>query len=204
MAAPVCTICISEKRASIDLALVYRLSAPVIARRYGVSVNAVRRHRHSHLTPQVRAAILAAMKPSEVDLEQLERTESEGLLAHQVAQRARLQVLSEMAVDAADVRAAVRVESAITANLELSAKLLGQLVTRHEVRSTSILVSADYITLRQAIVQALRPFPEAARAVGNALHALESRAAEEIKADAAKGRPLLLEGRSEALEVGTC
>jgi hypothetical protein len=77
-------------------------------------------------------------------------------------------------------------------------------VTRHEVRSTSILVSADYITLRQAIVQALRPFPEAARAVGNALHALESRAAEEIKADAAKGRPLLLEGRSEALEVGTC
>ena len=79
-----------------------------------------------------------------------------------------------------------------------TAKLLGQLVTHHEVRSTNVLVSADYLQLRQAIVTALQPFPEAARAVGQALHALETSAAAAITANAAKGKPLLLEAEALA------
>jgi hypothetical protein len=91
------------------------------------------------------------------------------LLAELVRQRARLQSFSEMALDLGDVKAAVSVENSITANLTLVAKLLGQLVQHHEVRSTSILVSPDYLALRHTIVRALQPFPEAARAVGAAL-----------------------------------
>jgi hypothetical protein len=71
------------------------------------------------------------------------------------------------------------------------AKLLGQLVQRHEVSRTSILISADYLQLRQAIVTALRPYPEAAHAVGQALYRLEADAAKDITN--AK-QPLLLEG----------
>jgi hypothetical protein len=47
-------------------------------------------------------------------------------------------------------------------------------------------------------VNALQPFPEAARAVGAALHALESKAAADITANASK-RPLMLEAKAEAV-----
>ena len=123
---------------------------------------------------------MTAQKPSAVDLEALQRSESEGILSQLVAQRARLQQHAELAVELGDVRAAVAVEGAVTANLTLVAKLLGQLVQHHEVRSTSILVSPDYLAMRAVLVQALRPYPEASRAVGRALAELEAGAARDI------------------------
>jgi hypothetical protein len=192
-----CSICLHEKRASIELALVLRVPTRVLAKRFDVSRDALYRHGRRHLSPQQRAALLAAQKPTAVDLEKLQASESEGLLAQLVAQRARLQTYAEQALELGDPKAAVSVERGITANLELVAKLLGQLVQHHEVRSTSILVSPDYIALRHAIVKALQPFPDAARAVGAALHALESRAAAEIT-EAAK-QPLMIEAKAEAV-----
>jgi hypothetical protein len=177
---------------------VYRVPSRVLALRFDVSADALKRHKKNHLSPQVAAAILAAQKPTEIDLEALQASESEGLLAQLVAQRARLQTYAEQALELGDTKAAVAVERSVIANLELVAKLLGQLVQRHEVRSTSILISADYLALRQAIVKALQPFPDAARAVGAALHALESQAAQDITADAAKGK------RSLLLEAAAC
>jgi hypothetical protein len=94
------------------------------------------------------------------------------------------------------VRSAVACERAITSNLELVGKLLGQLVQRHEVRTTSVLISADYLEVRAALVNALQPFPEAARAVGAALHQLESKAASDITANASK-RPITIEAKPE-------
>jgi hypothetical protein len=145
------------------------------------------------MSAQLCAAILTAQHPSAVDLEQLERSESESLLANLVAQRARLSLLSEMAFQAGELRAATSIEKAITGSLELTSRLLGMIVHRHDVRSTSILVSADYLALRQCLVSALAPFPEARRAVGAALAELEQKAAEDIT-ESAKTRPLLLEG----------
>jgi hypothetical protein len=132
-------------------------------------------------------------------LEQLQTSESEGLLTQLVSQRARLQQHSEIATELGDVRSAVACERAITDNLTLVGKLLGQLVQRHEVRSTSILVSPDYLELRAVLVRALQPFPEAAGAVGNALHALESKAAQAITAAAAR-RPVLIEAHAETAQ----
>src|SRR5207249_4551474 len=134
-------------------------------------------------------------KPSEVDLEALERNEAEGLLAQLVMQRARLQQQGELALELGVVKAAVAVENAITGNLKLVAQLLGQLVQHHEVRRTSILISADYLALRSAILTALRPYPEAGRAVGQALHALEVEAAQDI---AEAKQPLVIEHRDAA------
>jgi hypothetical protein len=62
------------------------------------------------------------------------------------------------------------------------------IVQRHE--TCSVLISADYLKLRQSIIYPLRPFPEAAHAVGRALAELELEAAEDIKSS---GKPLLLE-----------
>jgi hypothetical protein len=167
----------------------------VLAARFNLSKDAIGRHAANHLSPIQRAAILAAQKPSAIDLEALRITESEGLLASLVTQRARLQAHAETAATFGDVKAAVSAESAILANLSLVGRLLGQLVQVHDVRHTSILVTADYLKLRATLLTALRPYPDAARAVGAALHALEADAATDITARASKPRtaPALIE-----------
>lgn len=192
-----CTVCRHEKRHQIDLALVHRVPVRTIARRFDVSPDAVHRHGRNHLPPQQRAALLTAQRPSKVDLEELERSEAEGLLSQLVTQRARLQQLSEQALELADVRAAATVEARITANLELVSKLLGMLVQRHEVKRSALLLSPDYLELRQSLVQALRPYPDAARAVGAALHELEARAAKDISE---AERPIMLEAHPEPVQ----
>jgi len=190
-----CSICEHERRHQIEIGLVHHVPMRVLARRFCTSADAIARHSRRHLPAQVRAAILAAQKPSAVDLEALQRSESEGLLSQLVTQRARLQQQGEMALELGDVRAAVQVENSVLANLALVGRLLGQLITHHEIRSTSILVSPDYLQLRSAIVRALRPYPEAARAVGQALALLETAAAKDITEAKA---PLMLEHQAVA------
>jgi hypothetical protein len=117
-----------------------------------------------------------------------------------VGQRARLQQVLEMAMAEGSVHGCVTTERAITSNLELVAKLLGQLIQHHEVRHTSLLISPDYIKLRHAIISALKPHPEAAAAVSQALHRLESEAGEAITNAARNGRPPIIDARP--LEAG--
>ena len=104
--------------------------------------NSVFNHRRNHMSPQMVAAILAAQRPSGIDLEALQRSESENLLGGLVAQRGRLQMLSEMAFEAGELNAATNVERAITNSLELTSKLLGMIINQHQVTHTSILISA--------------------------------------------------------------
>ena len=165
----------------------------VLGKRFEVSHYAIHRHGRKHVTPQMRAAILAQARPEAIDLEQLQRSESEGLLAQLVAQRARLQSHSELALEVGNTADAMRVEAGILKNLELVAKLLGQLTTHHTVEHRNVLISPAYLQLRQAIITALKPHPAAARDVSAALHRLESEAATDIKERAARGQPLLLE-----------
>jgi hypothetical protein len=185
-----CECCNHKRRQLIELALVHLVPMRTVAKRFELSLASVTWHKQHHMTPQLIAAIATAHKPSEIDLEQLQRSESEGLLASLVGQRARLQMLSEMAFEEKEIHAATGVERAITSSLELTSKLLGMIIHHHEVKSTSILISADYIRLRHSIITALKPFPDAARAVSAALHVLESEAAEDINI---KKQPLLLE-----------
>ena len=50
----------------------------VLADKSRCSPDALHRHRRRHLSPQLAAAILAAQRPSAVDLEALQRSESQG------------------------------------------------------------------------------------------------------------------------------
>lgn len=188
-----CTICRHPRRHQIEIGLTHRVPMRALAIRFECSPDALQRHRQKHLTPQMMAAILAAQKPSEVDLEALQRSESEGILAQLVTQRARLQQHSDLALELGDAGGAVAAERAIISNLELVAKLLGSIVQRHEVTRTSILISADYLQLRQSLIAALRPYPEAARAVGAALHGIEVDAAKDITE---RKQPLVLQAEA--------
>ena len=196
-----CTVCESKHRAQCEIGLVHRVPVRVLAARFGLSKDAIARHSANHLSPTQRAALLTAQRPATaVDLEALRTTESEGLLSQLVSQRARLQQSAELALELGDVRASVAAEGAITGNLALVAKLLGQLIQRHDVRHSSVLLTPDYLRLRQALIAALKPFPDAARAVGQALHRLESEAAAEIS-DKAKPVPVTIEHQAVAPPV---
>lgn len=188
-----CTVCESDKRHSVELGLVHRVPARVLSARFSLSKDAILRHARNHLTPVQRAALLAHAKPQPIDLDALRTTEGEGLLAQLVAQRARLQLHSETAATLGDARGAVAAENAITANLALVGKLLGMLATQHHVTHTNLLISPDYLRLRQTLVDALRPFPEAARAVSAALALMESEAATDITAKASRARRAVIE-----------
>jgi hypothetical protein len=191
---PTCTICKHKSRHQLEIGLAHGIAHNALARRFGVSADAVGRHAANHVTPALRAAILSAQQPSAIDLEQLQASEQEGLLSQLINQRARLQQHAAMAVDYGDIRGAVSAESAITANLGLVGRLLGMIVQRHDVRSTSILISSDYLAMRQAIIDAVRPFPAAALAIADALHRLETDAASAITARAtAKATPLVID-----------
>jgi hypothetical protein len=198
VAARPCLCCTSEHRHAIEIGLVHLVPMSALAAKFGISKDSIYRHSQNHLSPQMRASILAAEPRTDaIDLDELRTRESEGLLSNLIAQRARILVKGEKALELGDVKASIAAEGAYGSSLMLTAKLLGQLVQHHNVQHTSLLISPDYLRLRSALVIALKPYPEAARAVGSALHRLESEVAQDITA-ASKGRrarpePVLIE-----------
>jgi hypothetical protein len=95
-----------------------------------------------------------------------------------------------------DPSAAIRGEAAVTNNLQLVSKLLGVLVNVHETRHQHILTHPDYLRLREVLLHALAPFPEARIAVGRALAGIETQAAEDISKTTSKGRaPITIEAK---------
>lgn len=185
MARP-CNVCRHPSRHLIELGLVHGLSPLVLAKKFGIAHDSIYRHAKQHLTATARAAILTASEPSKVDLEQLRRSESEGLLASLLAQRARLQQIIELAMAAGDPAAATSAEKAMTASLALTARLCGQLINISEHRSVHLLASPDFVRLRGVLMTALRPHPAALADVAAALARIEGEAAGEILATAGK------------------
>jgi len=168
-----CTVCAHRERAAIDLALARGVSVSALARRYDVSTDSLYRHRKAHLTAQLRAKLIAG-PDIEIDLDRLRESESQSLLANLVAIRHRLFASLDVAEECGDSNMICRVAAQIHQNLELIGKLLGDL----GVGSTTVnnvLVLPAYVEMRMELINALRPFPEAARAVAAALHRLEAR-----------------------------
>jgi hypothetical protein len=192
-----CSVCRHKHRHTIDMGIVAGVSSNVLASRFDLQPDAILRHSHNHLSPVQRAALLTASQPTAIDLEQLRTSESEGLLASLVAQRARLAGYGEVAAELGDINAATRVEGAILANLQTVGKLLQQFVQIHDVRHSSILISPDYLALRTRLVDTLRAYPDAGLAVAKALHRMETEAAADITSrahkPASKAAPVLIE-----------
>ncbi len=187
----------------MEIGIVAGVPHKVIAGRFGVSHDSVSRHARNHLSPTQRAAIMAQRAPTDIDLDRLREDEGTGLLANVQRQRARLQQISEVALEYGDTRGAVAAENTIVSNLTLTARLVGQLVQHIDVRHQHVLTSEDYIKVRTAIVAALRPYREAALAVSRALATLEAEGAAAISAAAGKGRaqPLTIEHKPAPAEL---
>ena len=150
----VCTICTHESRADIDAALVAEEPYRHIATRYGTSTGALQRHRE-HLPSQ----LVKAREAEEV-------TQADTLLEQVRSLQTRALSILDRADQAGDLRTALSAIREARSNLELLGKLAGELQQEGTVNVT---VSPEWLTLRATVIEALHPYPEAARAVAGAL-----------------------------------
>lgn len=153
-----CTICIHERRADIDAALLAGEPYRGIAKRYGASASAVLRHR-DHIPVQLAKA---------KDAEEISQAHTllERLIELNTETRA---VLADAKLEGNGLlrlQAIARLEK----QFELEGKLLGELQSGPVVNVT---VSPEWLTLRAVVITALHPYPDAAQAVSRALTAGE-------------------------------
>jgi hypothetical protein len=189
------------RRARIERELAMGVSEFRVAARYGYSHDVINRFRN-RMPPQLKAAVLlAALRPSETDLDKVRKEEGESILINLAAQRARLLVLQDQCMEAdasRETHETIRdigwLAQVIHKNIELSGKYLG-LFAQHTVSTkVNILLSEDYLRMRQALVMALEPYPAARRAVVEAMQRIEGEVTTKMLAaksaqDAARGAP---------------
>jgi hypothetical protein len=151
-------VCDHPELGAVDKALVAsEASFRNIARRFSVSVAALHRHKTDHLP----AALLRAREVEEV-------AHADDLLADVRSLKARTLAILEVAEATHDLRTALGAIREARSNLELLAKLLGELNERPQV---NISLSPEWWKLRAVIVRALESHPDAREDVLRALEA---------------------------------
>ena len=184
-----CVVCDHEQRAAIDGALVRAEPERSIATKFKVSRGTLRRHRAEHLGPGVTQAakqirersrhqVAAATVEHSTSLR--ERVEAIGAMQERIMNL--VMGLAEL-LDSADddVRAkraqsltmaldvAVKATTAMTANIKLLGQATGELQSGTQVTIQQLITSPDFREAGGAILEALRPYPEAMRAAQRAL-----------------------------------
>jgi len=150
-----CSVCEHAEKDTIDRALVGSASNRSVASIYDVSEAAVRRHKANHLP----AKLVMAEQAAEV-------VEANNLLDQVGDLQRRALAILDKAEEAGELRAALSAIREARGNLELLAKLLGELDERPVL---NLNISPEWLELRTVIVGALEPHPEALRAVVGAL-----------------------------------
>jgi hypothetical protein len=147
-----CSICSHPARDQVNADVVAGTALRGIARRFAVSEDALLRHRMAHLPVALtRAHEAAEVAHADSLLDQLRGLEAKALaiLTH--------------AEEAGDLRTALLAIGQARNCLELLAKLEGELENANT--TVNVTLAAEWPVLRQRIVGALEPFPEARQAV---------------------------------------
>jgi hypothetical protein len=150
-----CTVCEHPEREAIDRGLVGGASNRSVASLYDVSEASVRRHKGNHLP----AKLVMAEQAAEV-------TEASNLLSQVQDLQGRALAILDKAEGTGNLRTALGAIREARSNLELLAKLLGELDERPVV---NLHLSPEWLELRAVIVGALEPHPEARGAVLRAI-----------------------------------
>ncbi len=154
-----CTVCTHRDRETIEKALVAGEAVRAIASRYvTLSHASVQRHKDEHL-PETLLKARQAQDVARADtlLDQVRRLQEKAL------------GILDAAEAAGDLREALGAIREARGNLELLAKLVGEL----DERPTVALVTApEWLRVRSVLLAALAPYPDARIAVAERLGAL--------------------------------
>ncbi len=151
----VCTICAHDQREAIDQALVSGESFRYVAERFGTSSTALHRHKAEH----VPATLAKAQEAQEV-------AQADSLLEQMQALQAKALTILAKAEQAGDLRTALLAIREARACVETLLEVEGELNRRPEV---NLYISAEWIEVRNVLMTALAPYPEARASVAQAL-----------------------------------
>lgn len=146
-----CTVCAHPNRETVDRALVEGVSFPTLVAEYRVSKDALSRHRANHLP-----ATLAKSQDAQ------EVAEADDLLAQVQNLQSRTLSILEAAESTSQHRTALSAIREARSNLELLAKLVGEL---DDSPTVNIALSAEWIQIRTVLLEVLTPYPQARAAV---------------------------------------
>jgi hypothetical protein len=149
----VCTLCRHADRDGIDSALLRGEAYRNIAERYGTSPASLLRHK-AHLSERM----VKAEEAREV-------TRADSLLDQVKALHSKALSILAKAEEGGDLRTALAAIRETRGNLELLARLLGEL----QEKPVALIVLPEWITMRTALLSALDPFPDARAAAARAL-----------------------------------
>ncbi len=167
---PRCTVCAHPERAAIDAAVLAGGSKRAVATQYGLSAEAVQRHK-AHIPPALakaheakevaRADSLLGMVRSQYDRALRHIDASEQVLKQAKRSKNRRDILEAIRTAGVPMREARR-------NLELLAKMIGQIPP--DQPHITVITSPAWVSLRVFLAKTLDGHPEAHAAL---LHALE-------------------------------
>jgi hypothetical protein len=150
-----CSVCAHPDRDRIDAALLAGASHRVIARQFGAGHDAVQRHAASHL----------ALKTAEAN-----RAVERDILSEVERIIGRIDRALDRVEKAGDDRTLFLGLRERRATIELLAKLRGELDERAVV---NVLALPEWLSVREVLLAALAPYPDARVAVGEAMAQLE-------------------------------
>lgn len=169
-----CSICTHREAEQINAALVENESLRNIAKRFGISAAAVFRHKAEHIS-ETMAKAQGAKEAAEV-------ARGDSLLARVESHLSRIERLQEAAEtileEATEHKgklSAIGAAAVVSRELRGCYELLGKLAGELREQSTTVNVgislatSPEWIATRGAILRALEDFPDARRAVADAI-----------------------------------
>jgi hypothetical protein len=152
-----CKVCLHPKRAQIEREIAARkLTKSKAAQIVGCHNSTVSRHMSFCVAPYIaEIALKKAREKQSIDIiEQLERSLQT------------TQYILENALNQGQERVALKALEVEIKQFELTAKLTGQL---HEAPQVNFLLSSEYVQIKQVIIKALEPYPEARQRAARAL-----------------------------------
>ena len=155
-----CTVCTHPQREEINKALVRNEKFRYVAERYGLSTTALHRHKAEHMP----VALVKAQEAADV-------AEADDLLSQVRYLQGKAMSILGKAEAAGDLRTALGAIREARGNLELLAKLMGEL---SDAPTVNVLLSPEWVTVQGIIIRALEPHDEARQAVVAALAGVQN------------------------------
>jgi hypothetical protein len=157
-----CSVCVHPDRDAIEREMIGLRPYRHMAARFGVSTGALVRHHDDHLS----AAVVKASRIGEI-------TRADDLVDRIIVLARETQAILDRAKAAEDDELALKAIARAEKQLELQAKLIGQI---KEGATVNITLSVEWLSIRTLIVGALDQYPEARHAVAAALEEVATHA----------------------------
>jgi hypothetical protein len=158
-----CRCCAHPDRAALDEALVTGVPLREIERRWQVSKDSASRHKQ-HVSPAL-AAVIEERRSMAGPVSAMSRLEDLYSRASRILDAAEAEGKASLSLQAMD-----RLQKLV----ETLARITGELDERPTVQVLNVAASAEWLTMRQAMLEALGPYPDAAHAVSARLLMIEA------------------------------